>query len=132
MNGNKFAEIRRQIFSMNFIERKAGEPAAEFPAPVKNIETEIKKNIQLIEQERRSIDRDISTIKTPTQSALETISFPDPLPKDASKILAQQSETLRQLVAEQIMLEKNLSERKSAFATKKAALHQKFLQSKGR
>ena len=132
MNGNKFAEIRRQIFSMNFIERKAVESAAEFPAPVKNIETEIKKNIQLIEQERRSIDRDISTIKTPTQSALETISFPDPLPKDASKILAQQSETLRQLVAEQIMLEKNLSERKSAFATKKAALHQKFLQSKGR
>ena len=132
MNGNKFAEIRRQILSMNFIEREAVEPAAEFPAPVKNIETEIKKNIQLIEQERRNIDRDISTIKTPTQSALETISFPDPLPKDASKILAQQSETLRQLVAEQIMLEKNLSERKSAFAMKKAALHQKFLQSKGR
>lgn len=130
MNGNKFEEIRRQIFSAKFIERKSCEPAEEFTGKVDSIEGEIKKRIQEIGQERRNIDREISAIKMPTNTTLETISFPDVLPEEGRKIIAQQSETFRQLIAEQVMLEKTLAERKSLFAKKKAELHQKFLQNK--
>ena len=130
MNGNKFEEIQRKIFSMKYIERIARESAKEVRASVDSVESEIQKRIQEIEQERRIIDRDISATKTLTNTTLETVSFSDPLPEESKKILAQQSEILRQIVAEQIMLEKNLDERKSAFAKKKAELHKKFLQNK--
>ena len=132
MNGDKFKEIRQKISSMKFVEIKSREPATEFPAPVSNIEEDIQRNIQEIEQERRTIDRDIFALKTPVNAPLETVSFPDPLPKEGEKILAQQSETLRQIVAEQVLLEKNLAARKSSFANKKNELHQKFLMHKGR
>lgn len=132
MNVNKLEEIQRKILSASFVEKKSCEPATEFPAPVNNIEGEIQRSIQEIGQERRIIDRDFLALKTPTNTQLEIIPFPDPLSKDGNKILAQQSETLRQLVAEQMLVEKNFNERKSSFAKKKSELHKKFLQIKGR
>ena len=63
---------------------------------------------------------------------LEIIPFPDGLTKEGEKILAEQKEKSRRILAEQMVLETNLAERKSAFAKKKAELHQKFLQKKAK
>ena len=130
MNGDKFAEIRQKIFSMQFVEQKSREPATEFSTAISSIETDIQRNIQVIERERRHIEQNFSAGKISTDTTLETISFPDTLNGEDAKIFEQQSELLRQVVAERGLLEKSFVDRKSSFAKKKAELHQKFLRKK--
>ena len=50
MNGNKFEEIRRKIFSMKYIERESREPAKKFSGEVDSVENEIQKSIQEIHE----------------------------------------------------------------------------------
>ena len=130
MNVNKFEEIRQKISSMKFVEKQSREPAIEFNISISDMEKEIQKNIQVIEEERRKIDYDFTKLKSPTNEPLETVSFPDALNAEGNKILNQQSEMLRQLTAERTASEKNFVERKSSFTKKKSELHQKFLMKK--
>lgn len=131
MNGGKFEEIRKKISSGKFVERKSLEPAAEFGDSPMSFEFRIRAASQEIERERQSVEKEFSALKTPKNSPLEKISFPDAPSSEAKKISAQQSEILKELAAEQVATEKNLRERKTSFAEKKAALHKKFLQLKG-
>ncbi|MBQ6297440.1 MAG: hypothetical protein IJK81_07080 [Selenomonadaceae bacterium] len=131
MNGGKLEEIRQKIISMQFVERESQEPIKKFSKKISDVETKIKRDSQEVEQERQNIKRNFDELKTPTDTAVEVISFPDGLTKESEKILAEQKETLNRILAEQMVLETNLNERKSSFAKKKAELHQKFLQKKG-
>lgn len=130
MNGGKFKEIQQKVISMQFVERESREPVKKFEKKISVLETKIKRDIQEVNQERRNIERDFLALKTPTDTKLDVIPFPDVLTKEGEKILAEQKETSRRILAEQMVLETNLYERKSSFAKKKAELHQKFLQKK--
>ena len=132
MNGGKFKEIQQKIISMQFVARESQEPVKKFDKKINDVKTKIKRDSQEVEQERQNIKRDFLALKTPMDTKLEMVSFPDGLTTEGEKILAEQKEILRQILAEQVMLEKNLGERKSAFAKKKAELHQKFLQKKAK
>ncbi len=132
MNGGKFKEIQQKVISMQFVERESQEPVKKFDKKISVLETKIKRDSQEVEQERQNIQRDFLALKTPTDTKLDVVPFPDGLTKEGEKILAEQKETLRRILAEQMVLETNLYERKSSFAKKKAELHQKFLQKKAK
>ena len=130
MNLNKLKEIQQKVISMQFVERESQEPVKKFEKKISVLETKIKRDIQEVNQERQNIQRDFLALKTPTDTKLDVIPFPDGLTKEGEKILAEQKEKSRRILAEQMVLETNLYERKSSFAKKKAELHQKFLQKK--
>lgn len=126
MNGKKFEDIQQKIFSMRFIEGKSIESAESFDTSPNTIENKIQSAIQDIRETQRNINHEFLTIKTPIDFHLETVDFPDPLPKEAAQIIAQQSKILRELVAEQVATEKIIAARKSSFAKMKYELKQKF------
>ena len=130
MNGKKFENVLQKISSMQFIKSKSEEAAAKFDS-IKNLESAIQSAIKQIDSERREIDREISSLKTPNDEPLETVSF-DAMPQEAQKILAEQAETLQRIAAEQLTTEKIFDERKKIFAEKKSALHEKFLRLKAK
>ena len=130
MNGKKFENVLQKISSMQFIKSKSEEAAAKFDS-IKNLESAIQSAIKQIDSERREIDREISSLKTPNDEPLETVSF-DAMPQEAQKILAEQAETLQRIAAEQLTTEKIFAERKKIFAEKKSELHEKFLRLKAK
>ena len=130
MNGKKFENVLQKISSMQFIKSKSEEAAAKFDS-IKNLESAIQSAIKQIDSERREIDREISSLKTPNDEPLETVSF-DAMPQEAQKILAEQAETLQRIAAEQLTTEKIFDERKKIFAEKKSELHEKFLRLKAK
>ena len=130
MNGKKFENVLQKISSMQFIKSKSEEAAAKFDS-IKNLESAIQSAIKQIESERREINREISSLKTPNDEPLETVSF-DAMPQEAQKILAEQAETLQRIAAEQLTTEKIFDARKKLFAEKKSVLHEKFLRLKAK
>lgn len=131
MNGKKFEEIRQEISLVKYIERKSTEPAQEFSENPNSFKQRIEATNQEINRERQIIEREFSSLKTPKSSPLEKISFPDPLPPEAEKILAHQSEILKDLATSQADTERKVVASKNSFAERKAALHKKFLEFKG-
>ena len=131
MNGKKFEEVRQEISLAKYIERKSTEPAQEFSENPSAFEQRIKATNQEINRERQIIEQEFFSLKTPKSSPLEKISFSDPLPLEAEKILAHQSEILKDLVTSQVDTERKVVASKNSFAERKAALHKKFLEFKG-
>ena len=130
MNGKKFENVRQKIFSMQFLKSKSEEAAAEFDS-IKNLESAIQSAIKQIDSERKEIDREISSLKTPNVEPLEKFSF-DAMPQEARKILAGQEKILERIAVEQLTTEKNFNARKKLFAEKKTELHEKFLRLKAK